>query len=1628
MDTFFAHADDLDKMLDDFERREENSGIETMSKDQFYSTPSKNGANQSRLEPFNKLHNMDAAPDLIDLSDADFGPSPHTASIPVAATTDQYSNQRMTSIDGIDLSSHQMVEQQTHDGAHCNQIHSDSNQVLSDGDLSSYLQMNLRENVSPEGLQRMKLTSQRVDRPEDSSRQLKNQISSQNTTSDFESSGRRDVDDVKRQSELTGSSTALSQFTPLLTKSRTNDKRSSHSTVKVLDPNPISPIISQDSVFNHMPVTESQSGQLVSNTGNEQYSIPQSTVQVAFSASAKSAVESSQLVSPAGHGFSANSTSSMQTEVLSKFGPGTCTSESAGPCEVAQGALPNTQVSKQTEPPSSVTIPDKSPLITEASSHEHQQSGQSEDGTHPIQSQPVEAGQLTPQHFTTGPSTSSQPMAVGHVTQHHPMEIRQVTQPNPVAVGLTTLQYPTSTQSTVMGQVTPLQLMASGCASVSQLNNIGHDSPSNITESTIVSDVGRVSTTVASPPDDVIKSHNPISLHEESKFQLPTSQQSDVTPVGFGDLDNIEMSRDEFEAFFESSDVNTSTQSDKQEAIDDKSCVLKEHVRDDSLVIATERSSNSPFGSENRKQQKGKDSSQDNQREIVASYTDNKNVVPTQQDSGLCVDSKCLAEINPHSDQQDVAQGDQLSPGITTETSVSSDFDGLNDSTISAIQGLSLAAAATTQSLHETTTMANIDRNLSTAPGQHPQEITKPSDIENLRLKQMQQVQSDCEQSDSHEQSQCVADKQSALRRTLHLDFSHPSQRRVLAESPPPSQTIDIENDMSTARYDDEITEESLDENEEMQNTETAQIHTSEIASTDSNVQENSWKDAPSRFNIQLPESAYQLGHVAPVWVPDPEAPNCMKCATKFTFTKRRHHCRACGKVFCSTCCNTKFKLKYMDNKEARVCVSCNSILQRVEAIRAMNSPGGPIRSPNPNNPAEYCSTVSPLEQARHNGDQPPPSVMVPVAKSSLRRPNTEGSQRQRENRHVRFSDGIHPGGDLTDDSPSAVEIRQPRAQRRIRSRNADPENDGNANRTQDLISLIPKDENSLPPVVISTGIKGEYTLEENPNNEVLMEKLQSDSIEPVVFVVKRNLFVLVKIINLDCCVNRTCWCFTTKGMPIVGQDEIVMVMEYSTEEKTVPRDIFCHFNNVYEEASKGNTVSDMGHSIFAHNFLGSREHGGILYIRPTFQCLRKLLLPEAPYLFGVLLQKWETPWAMVFPIRLMLRLGAEYRYAIADQVYENTSCFGSIPLFTDLADGEVILSGRKRVKALGSKVVRDYPCPLMSVRYRKPVYGEIGHTIMHLLADFKNYQYMLPQIKGVYIHMEDRQTSINFPKNRYDDIMKVLNNSNEHVMAMGSNFSSSADSHLVCIQNDDGHYQTQAINIQNKPRKVTGASFVVFNGALKSSSGLMAKSSIVEDGLMVQIPADTMKALRHALREMKDFTIHCGAIGTENPEESVIVQWVEDDVKINIGVVSPVDGKSMEGISSLRIQKSTDYMGENRAIRWTEVFFLNSEESVDQRCDTVDLSRLAETLSKGCCMALVPHLDGLKEIHMSKIGLRVTIGAERVGYEIGSNGSILPDKFMSELDNHLIPVITSAVSQQADGPITLELIFYILE
>eukprot|EP01107_Rhizomastix_libera_P000694 TRINITY_DN1133_c0_g1_i2.p1 TRINITY_DN1133_c0_g1~~TRINITY_DN1133_c0_g1_i2.p1 ORF type:complete len:1535 (-),score=386.44 TRINITY_DN1133_c0_g1_i2:513-5117(-) len=61
------------------------------------------------------------------------------------------------------------------------------------------------------------------------------------------------------------------------------------------------------------------------------------------------------------------------------------------------------------------------------------------------------------------------------------------------------------------------------------------------------------------------------------------------------------------------------------------------------------------------------------------------------------------------------------------------------------------------------------------------------------------------------------------------------------------------------------------------------------------------------------------LAHGA-VWEPDNSTFNCRRCGKEFKFFVRRHHCRACGKIFCSSCSS---KHAIVDGERSRVCVDC---------------------------------------------------------------------------------------------------------------------------------------------------------------------------------------------------------------------------------------------------------------------------------------------------------------------------------------------------------------------------------------------------------------------------------------------------------------------------------------------------------------------------------------------------------------------------------------------------------------------------------------------------------------------------------------------------------------------------------
>uniref|UniRef100_A0A8B9EYK3 Zinc finger FYVE domain-containing protein n=1 Tax=Anser cygnoides TaxID=8845 RepID=A0A8B9EYK3_ANSCY len=785
------------------------------------------------------------------------------------------------------------------------------------------------------------------------------------------------------------------------------------------------------------------------------------------------------------------------------------------------------------------------------------------------------------------------------------------------------------------------------------------------------------------------------------------------------------------------------------------------------------------------------------------------------------------------------------------------------------------------------------------------------------------------------------------------------------------------------------------------------------------------------------------LSQKQPLWVPDSEAPNCMNCQVKFTFTKRRHHCRACGKVFCGACCKRKCKLQYME-KEARVCTGCYDDINKAQAFERMMSPTGLL----PNSSVSSECSAAPLQEAQIPGSANTPSSSALSPISVLKQPGIEGLF-PKEQRRVWFADGILPTGEVADTTklssgakrssqdlspvnpdlpemhmaanpeeddiltdvnskpkeeidvitrmeglcpsvPSEQDVQQPvcgqsemaHIYRSVTpgSKESSATEDektssslvdrtksdmpvspssyralcGVENCVSREISLVP-DGDKLPPLLLAVGGKGKDPLvEEHPSHQQVTLLLAEGGPNPLTFILNANLLVNVKLISYS---SEKCWYFSTNGLHGLGQAEIIILLQCLPDEETFPNEILKLFINIYKDAVKGRFIRNMENITFTENFLNNKDHGGFLFVSPTFQKLDDLILPDNPFLCGILIHKMEIPWAKVFPIRLMLRLGAEYG---------------------------------------------AYPTPLVSFRHRKPLFGEIGHTVMNLLVDLRNYQYTLHTIDNLFVHVEMGRSCIKIPLRKYNEVMKVVNSSNDHVISIGASFNTEADSHLVCVQNKHGHYHTQANSATEHPRKVTGASFVVFNGALKTSSGFLAKSSIVEDGLMVQITPETMESLRQALRNKEDFNITCGKVDAEGLKEYVDICWVENEEKTNKGILSPVDGKSMEGTQSEKVPHSRDFEREGKVLKCTEVYYFLKDHELTS---PVPL-QFAKEIAIACSTALCPHLKTLKNNGMNKIGLRVSVDSDMVEYLAGSGGRLLPQYYLNELDSALIPVI----------------------
>ncbi|KAF6278179.1 myotubularin related protein 3 [Rhinolophus ferrumequinum] len=155
--------------------------------------------------------------------------------------------------------------------------------------------------------------------------------------------------------------------------------------------------------------------------------------------------------------------------------------------------------------------------------------------------------------------------------------------------------------------------------------------------------------------------------------------------------------------------------------------------------------------------------------------------------------------------------------------------------------------------------------------------------------------------------------------RNLHHKWLHSQSGRPSATGSPDQPSRSHLDDDGMAVYTDTIQQRLRQiESGHQQEVETLKKQVQELRSR----LESQYLTSSLRFNGDFGDE------VMTRWLPDHLAAHCYACDSAFWLASRKHHCRNCGNVFCSSCCNQKVPVPSQQLFEpSRVCKSCYSSL-----------------------------------------------------------------------------------------------------------------------------------------------------------------------------------------------------------------------------------------------------------------------------------------------------------------------------------------------------------------------------------------------------------------------------------------------------------------------------------------------------------------------------------------------------------------------------------------------------------------------------------------------------------------------------------------------------------------------------
>ncbi|XP_050772031.1 1-phosphatidylinositol 3-phosphate 5-kinase isoform X1 [Gopherus flavomarginatus] len=215
----------------------------------------------------------------------------------------------------------------------------------------------------------------------------------------------------------------------------------------------------------------------------------------------------------------------------------------------------------------------------------------------------------------------------------------------------------------------------------------------------------------------------------------------------------------------------------------------------------------------------------------------------------------------------------------------------------------------------------------------------------------------------------------------------------------------------------------------------------------------------------EIMEGKSQDSDLKQYWMPDSQCKECYDCSEKFTTFRRRHHCRLCGQIFCSRCCNQEIPGKFMGyTGDLRACTYCRKIALSYAHSTDSNSIGEDL-----NALSDSTCCVSVLE---------PGEPRTPV-----------GSRKASRNifleEDLTWQSLIHPDSSTTTLSTRLVSVQEDPGKSPARNRSASITN---LSLDRSASPMVPAYETSVSPQPNRTYLKAETNEDER---KILLDSVQ---------------------------------------------------------------------------------------------------------------------------------------------------------------------------------------------------------------------------------------------------------------------------------------------------------------------------------------------------------------------------------------------------------------------------------------------------------------------------------------------------------------------------------------------------------